>query len=236
MDLKITVDNIDIYDSDSVYAELYRYWSYTFVDVIQPTAGHATVYNDFAAAWALFIEQHGEDLLKAVQAVNATYNPLSNYDMIEKGANGERRGNITSTTTPSGKTTQTSTQSGSVTDTTTMYESGLDSTGDGVQVSKTSNTRTPTTYRTTNETTYGTGTKTDVSTVHTNDQSASAGSESITGANVASEHVLTRSGNIGVTTSQQMLQAELDLRANVNLLENFVKRFINKYCILVGVD
>lgn len=33
----------------------------------------------------------------------------------------------------------------------------------------------------------------------------------------SSDHYLTRSGNIGVTTSQQMIQSERDLISNINL-------------------
>lgn len=41
------------------------------------------------------------------------------------------------------------------------------------------------------------------------------------------------SGNIGVTTSQQMVQAEIDLRIQNNLIDIVVRDFIQKFCILV---
>ena len=41
------------------------------------------------------------------------------------------------------------------------------------------------------------------------------------------------SGNIGVTTSQQMVQQEIDLRAANKLVDIVVRDFIEKFCILV---
>lgn len=233
--LTITVDNVDLFDSQDVYAEFFRYWSFTFIDTIQPTAGHATVYNDFVTAWRRFIVLHGADLAKAVQAAASVYNPLHNYDMQETGANGERRGQTTTTTTPHGKITNTAEQSGTLSDTVTQYASGLDSTENGVQTDKTVTIRTPTNYKTTTETSYAAGTDSETVTTHLNDQSATAAGTTISGADVATEHVLQRSGNIGVTTSQQMLQSEIELRMNLNLLQDFVRRFIQRYCICAGV-
>ena len=40
-------------------------------------------------------------------------------------------------------------------------------------------------------------------------------------------------GNIGVTTSQQMLTAELDLAPRVNMYEVITRDFRNRFCLLV---
>lgn len=48
-------------------------------------------------------------------------------------------------------------------------------------------------------------------------------------------HVLTRSGNIGVTTNAQMIQGEIEMR-RINLLHEYVQGFITLYCSFVGVD
>lgn len=212
-----------------------RYYSWYFLDLVDPSSGHAFVYNHFVDAWHQYITDKGGNLLRAYQAMLASYDPLHNYDMTEQAADGTRKSMDTQTTTPHGKITQTSEQSGTLTDTTTQFASGLDSTGDGVQTGKTTTTRTPTTYKTTNETTYGSGTDSVQTTSRANDQTASADGHTITGADVASEHYLTRSGNIGVTTSQQMLQSEITLRMTDSMLEDFVIRFIGKYCICTGV-
>ena len=49
-------------------------------------------------------------------------------------------------------------------------------------------------------------------------------------------HKFTRSGNIGVTTNQQMLEAEIALRQKTNLLQDFIKGFIIKYCCYLGEE
>lgn len=49
-------------------------------------------------------------------------------------------------------------------------------------------------------------------------------------------HKFTRSGNIGVTTNQQMIDAEIVLRMKTNLLQDFVKGFIIKYCCYLGEE
>lgn len=50
-----------------------------------------------------------------------------------------------------------------------------------------------------------------------NESKNTAGAKSHTDTTNRSEHYLTRSGNIGVTTSQQMIQSERDLISNINL-------------------
>ena len=48
-------------------------------------------------------------------------------------------------------------------------------------------------------------------------------------------HVFTRSGNIGVTTSMQMVSGEME-REKLNLLKMWVKGFISEYCSYIGSD
>ena len=58
------------------------------------------------------------------------------------------------------------------------------------------------------------------------------GSESTSGKNETTyEH--RAYGNIGVTTSQQMLQAELDIAHNTNIYNIIADDFIKKFCIMV---
>jgi len=40
-------------------------------------------------------------------------------------------------------------------------------------------------------------------------------------------------GNIGVTTSQQMLEQEMEIAVKLNLIDKIVKSFINRFCLLV---
>ena len=72
------------------------------------------------------------------------------------------------------------------------------------------------------------------------DKSASTGSstERETSNNTTAEdETTTRSrreyGNIGVTTSQQMLEAEVELRTKYNIYEIITREFIERYCVMV---
>lgn len=48
-------------------------------------------------------------------------------------------------------------------------------------------------------------------------------------------HVFTRSGNIGITTSMQMVSGEME-REKLNLLRMWVSGFIMEYCTFLGVE
>ena len=105
--------------------------------------------------------------------------------------------------------------------------------------------------KTTTETTYKTGTqetetesftgrKTETETEYTaltdtrtispdNTLSGSVTAGSVTNAHEVDEHHFERSGNIGVTTSQQMIESEIALRYWNNLKMIFIAEFIRKY-------
>lgn len=64
---------------------------------------------------------------------------------------------------------------------------------------------------------------------HENDQSGSVNGNSIENAAEVSEHYFERSGNIGVTTSQQMITSEIELRYLYNLRYMFIREFITRF-------
>lgn len=45
--------------------------------------------------------------------------------------------------------------------------------------------------------------------------------------------VTEKSGNLGVTTSQQMIESEIEMRLKVNVIENYLDNFIAEWCFLV---
>lgn len=49
-------------------------------------------------------------------------------------------------------------------------------------------------------------------------------------------HYLTRSGNIGVTTSTQLAHDEFVFRSETEVLETFVKKFIDEECVYIALD
>lgn len=196
-----------------------------------PTASKAIIanvlYNLYAVKWE-----------KLYRLLALEYNPISNYDMTEtETETGERSGtevhsgtdtrNNTGTQTNSGThsetTTHTGTDSTSATDTTeTSGETGVENGIAGFNSS--------TYQKNTNSTgtTSGEGTTTHSDTITHNTTDGTQGSDSNTRTDNLAETLihgesvttgdsnevtreLTRSGNIGVTTSQQMITSEVEL-------------------------
>lgn len=176
--------------------------------VVIPETGEELHGGFIFSEWLNFIARNGENLKRMIDALYAEYNPIENYNMREQGATGTKQDK------------QTTTPNGTITIETTPYATGINSTGAGAQTGKTSTT---TMYNGANsETTYG-----NTMTIKNNDDLIE------TGFNKGEQHYLKRSGNIGVTTSAQMIEQELKLRV-VDLIAEFVKRFFDSYCYYVG--
>lgn len=62
-----------------------------------------------------------------------------------------------------------------------------------------------------------------------NTMSGNNSAGSVSNAHEVTEHFLERSGNIGVTTSQQMIESEIELRYKYNLWYMFIREFITRY-------
>lgn len=204
--LQITVDGDEIVDFDTVYNLWTKRQDYVYS---QSKLNHFYLRGVeidggyIFAEWSYFISRNGENLVRMLAALFSTYNPISNYDMIEKSVDGETLDEIE--TTPSGKTI------------TKSYAAGLNSSGDGALTGK-------------NETTFENAKST---TTPKNTKSVTLDSETLANVHKATQHILTRSGNIGVTTSAQMITQEIELRV-VDLIDDFVKRFFDKYTRYVG--
>ena len=142
-------------------------------------------------------------ILKAVTAINVEYEPLNNYDRTETRT---KSGTNTGTVTDSGNTSVTSTTSG--TNANEHKVSAYDSSS----------------YSADNKdegSTSGSGTSTGTTGNTRTDNLAHAEQESIRAF-----------GNIGVTTSQQMLQSELDLSL-YNIYETFAGIFAFDLLLMV---
>lgn len=162
------------------------------------------------AEWQLYISRNGTNLKRMLDALFAAYDPISNYDMHEQAADGKKLDK--QRTKPSGK----------IINTAISYQAGIDSlTEQGAMTNKSTNT---TTYEDTpqTETEYD-----NTMTIKNND------GETETGYHEATDHYLRRYGNVGVTTSAQMISQELELRT-VDLISDFVHRFFDAYCYYVG--
>lgn len=212
-DLRITVDGDTIATSEEVRVLWYKYteWIYSQSDLqhfMIADTQQEIMGGYIFAEWQLFVQRNGVNLKRMLDALFAEYDPISNYDMIEQGADGEKQD--AHRVTPSGKVTVTN----------TPYATGVNSSGDGAKLGK---SVTETTYENSeSETSYDNT----MSIKNNHDQPE-------TGYHHATQHYLKRSGNIGVTTSAQMIAGELELRV-VDLLSDFVKRFFDQYCYYVG--
>ena len=185
------------------------------------------------SAIGVWSAKHYRTFEKWLNALNVEYNPLENYDRIEEwedNHSGSRNGNTTTNENRNGYTTtsNTSNNSGTITNnqsnTTTNSVSAYDSTNlvnesesvDGGKSSSSSNGNTSSSNSTNDNTTS-------YSSVITND------SDTYKDTKTGRAH-----GNIGVTTSQQMLESELDI-AKWNIYKHITDLFLQEFCIMVYI-
>lgn len=164
---------------------------------------------------------------KWVKALDIEYDPLYNYDRTEEyedvhdgnfGRNGSA--NASGSNTRTDNLTQTNNLTNTPGTTVTHSEKAYNDTS-FVETSKDSTTGTITDT--------GTVTNTGTSGNVYSDISSNSGSGTD---HYKNTHKARLFGNIGVTTSQQMLQSELDI-ARWNLYEHIADLFCNEFCIMV---
>lgn len=222
VDLSLSDSAGTMFQSADVYIALFRYVTFTYCCRMDQTI------TDFNDSWASYNRLRLPSLRRIYDAMMQDYDPLANYDMIEHGADGRKHGKETSKTTPHGTTTETSTTTGK--ETTTYNRQGADSSSfqpydQSVSESDTTNPR-----KTETKTTYANGTYSETEHSYTNDQTATVEGVSVSG-NDTNEHVMTRKGNIGITSSQQLLEAEISVR-QYQMLADYVWKFIKEFCYL----
>jgi hypothetical protein len=159
---------------------------------------------------------------KMIAIYKATYNPLSNYDMTESSID-TRTPELSSTSSSSNTASSESivNQTKTVTETPDNYSEtstrsvntdqadGLQLRTESQNVNEMSGSRTQTeAYSGDPNTTTTTGTATTTTTTTGTD---------------TNQHYATRSGNIGVTTSQQMAMSELEIAAKMTIFDTIKK-------------
>lgn len=132
------------------------------------------------------------------------YDPIENYSMTESGTD-VRTPDLVSNTTSSGTSTGTATNTADTTTAVTTY----DNTADFINQNKGTNNSKSTTNAENS----------------TTDKTTTTGTEKTT-------HEFKRSGNIGVTTSQQMIQSEREV-ADFSALAQFVTDIANIICLSI---
>lgn len=163
----------------------------------------------YKAAIGVWSKKYQRTFEKWINALNISYNPLENYDRMEEWSDRE---------------------TGTQTDTENSYSSGE------TRGSTSTNSSTEEKKSAFDSSTYQPQSTVDGSGIGTDESYNS--SESNNNHNMTNSHDLERTGrahgNIGVTTSQQMLQSELDI-SKWNIYEQITDLFINEFCIMVYV-
>lgn len=208
VNLKVEISGETVYTSAQVYNEFkHNYWCYKIplCDIYTANAGY------FIALWQEYVNNTKAQLARSLAALAADYDPVSNYDMKEQSADGTKLSKETDKVTPQGGTK------------TTVNRYGIDSDAAGspydvTQIEPLEDTQTETTKEFKSD-----------NTIPDND------GNTLTGFHEARQHFLQRSGNIGVTTAQQMITEELKLR-QTDMLRVYVKEFIDRYAYTTGGD
>lgn len=166
------------------------------------------------------------------QAEQAEYNPIENYDRkqndsreIKHSGDDVTIGSLEGTNTgnASEKSGVTTTGTGQVTENNLHKYAAFDS---GDLADQTKDERTGNSSNSQSEQAESTQTHTDTSTENTQHTLKH-------GENVGETFTSYIHGNIGVTTSQQMLESELDLAPKINTINYVVNSFKMRFCILV---
>ena len=204
--LQLPSSGTTVYAAMQVINEMEHFSSWEITVPIGNSGGVAY----FAALWTDYRNNTQDQLMRAVEAMKAEYDPISNYDMLEQSADGRRYSKETDTMTLEGGTES------------TTYAYGMDTDADGNPAQR---VRTKPLEDTSTETTKE----------FENDQSMDFDGDTLTGYHEANEHYLKRSGNIGVTTSAQMITGEVELR-KIDLLKDYIREFFSRYGYAVGGD
>ena len=230
MHLESSVDGTDMYDAYTVIHCLLLYADFDIICYADdPTDSE---YQLFFGQWLHYCEMKLRDLQRIYDASYADYNPIENYDLFEEGTDGRKEDKTDKTVTPSGKTTVKQTHTGSETVTDTAYKTGLGSGTDGVLTDKMESKRDPSLLTDSTETSYTNAKTTDVTTP-SNNVSGTFDGQTIGQYHEVNEHHFKRHGNIGVMSTQQMIQQEWEIRSR-NLLQEFIQGFIDMYGMYVG--
>lgn len=144
-------------------------------------------------------------MTKWIDALNVKYNPLENYDRMEEWVdNNNRKEHVGRNENATGHDESSSSGSGNTENTRSAYNSSVYQPHDNAASSSTGS--------------------------NTSDSSTSAYGNTDTNQTELLKRTGRAHGNIGVTTSQQMLQSELDISV-WNIYEEITNLFMTEFCI-----
>ena len=195
----------------------------TLIDNILLRAGEfEVVYANpffFQNAIGIWSDKHKRTFEKWISALSLEYNPIENYDRMEEWEDNSKEnsnGTNKSIETSNGNSSGYTSGSTSLNDINDNRVSAYDS--DGYQPES----------QNTNKSTGSNSSSTNTNTNNTRNNDIS----SKTNTSNNSKHSGRIHGNIGVTTSQQMLESELSLAA-WNVYEHITDLFIEEFCIAI---
>lgn len=205
-----------VYESDNIFPG----------DVAHPL-------SDFLAAWNLFCYDNLPNLTNILKAYTEEYKPLENYRMEEEHTAASTWGKTHTDTGAETTETEIHTNNTTTTEidddnpvTDTQYSTTYDDTVNNRKTGESVSTGTTSTHNITAPDVDGVAqNRTKVSKSFDGHGYTESGTDSTT------LDKTTRSGNIGVTTSQQMLQSELDVR-RFTPLRFFIDKFAHDTLIL----
>lgn len=210
--LAVTYNGNTLISGDIVFNMWLRYSNFIYtqsdlVGYVNPDTGNQVPGGYIMHDWDFYNRRNAQNLARMLDALYAEYNPIDNYSMVEESLTGEKQD--AHKTTPHGTVTSKTTNTGA----------GIDTVGDG-SIAGTSE----------NVTSYQNA---DSETTYDNTKSFVFEDTTKTGYHKTDEHYTKRSGNIGVTTSAQMIEQELKMRV-MDIVFRYVDNFIKSVCYYVG--
>lgn len=179
--------------------------------------------EDMHDKFVLYNSMQAADLAKALEAWNASYNPLENYNGIVERLITDDHGDETKTHKTGGDGgTHNTVTSAAIDGTNTTHKVSTDESPNfrnDTQDTQTGGTITTDDLHTEDKTTHSTTSRT-------------VGSSTITADMIHTEKE-EKHGNLGVTTSQQMIESECAMRLNP-VIKQYLDRFIFQYAHYVG--
>ena len=186
-------------------------------DIVSESATNNDVIRERLVDETFQVFQDNWDIIYAT--LTAVYNPINNYSMTESGED---------TRTNTGTQSTSGTRSGTETETPNLTTTATgENNSNGGLFGFNSAESVP------SDTTHGTNTNTNTQSgtvnTETGGTSSTTRTDALTEKNV---HTFERSGNIGVTTSQQMIESELELRKK-QFYSIVYKDIVNHLCLSV---
>ena len=187
----------------------------------------------YKSAIGLWSNKHYRTFEKWINALNIDYNPLENYDRMEEWSDSGSRTN-TGTVSDSGIRKNTGTQSTESSGKDNFKGSGNSTSSDEISAYNSNS------FQNDKKNTTNSSNSSETNTTANNTRTDNL-SESNSNTRTDNLYEKTNSdrkgrahGNIGVTTSQQMLQSELDI-AKWNIYDQITDVFLNEFCVMVYI-